>query len=360
MPTCQRANVPTCQRANLLTCERVVVVMSYRVTLLPGDGIGPEVTAAMKEVVAASGVDIQWDEIDVGLLAMEKGKPALPEEALKSLRRNKVGLKGPVTTPVGRGHVSVNVMLRKQLNLYANVRPIKSFRGVGARYENVDLVVVRENTEDVYAGVEHEVTPGVVECVKIITWEGSTRVAKYAFDYARRMGRQKITAVHKANIMKLSDGLFLKACQKVAKRYPDIQYEEAIVDAACMKLVMNPQAFDVLLCENLYGDIISDLCGGFIGGIGLAAGANIGEKGALFETVHGSAPDIAGKGIANPTAMILAAAMMLDYLGEHAAARRIRTALEQVIAQKRHVTPDIGGKATTMEMGTAVAQRVKE
>jgi isocitrate dehydrogenase (NAD+) len=250
-------------------------------------------------------------------------------------------------------------MLRKQLNLYANVRPIKSFRGIGSRYEDVDLVVVRENTEDVYAGVEHEVASGVVECVKIITWEGSTRVAKYAFDYARRMERKKITAVHKANIMKLSDGLFLKACQKVAQRYPDIQYEEVIVDAACMKLVMNPNAFDVVLCENLYGDIISDLCGGLIGGIGLAAGANIGEKGALFETVHGSAPDLAGKGLANPTAMILAAAMMLDYLGERAATRRIRAALEKVIVQKRYATPDIGGTATTMEMGEAVAKRVK-
>jgi isocitrate dehydrogenase (NAD+) len=239
------------------------------------------------------------------------------------------------------------------------VRPIKSFPSIHTRYENVDLVVVRENTEDVYAGVEHEVTPGVVECVKIITWEGSTRVAKFAFDYAQRMGRKKVTAVHKANIMKLSDGLFLKACQKVAKRYPDITYEEVIVDAACMKLVMNPNAFDVVLCENLYGDIISDLCGGLIGGIGLAAGANIGEKGALFETVHGSAPDIAGQGIANPTAMILASAMMLDHLKEHAAASRVRAALEKVIAQKKHVTPDIGGTATTMEMGEAVAKRMK-
>jgi isocitrate dehydrogenase (NAD+) len=333
--------------------------MAHRVTLLPGDGIGLEVTAAMKVVIAASGVDVQWDEIEVGMVSVEKGGVPLPDEVFKSLRRNKVGLKGPITTPVGRGYQSVNVLLRKQLNLYANVRPIKSFPGVHTRYEDVDIVVVRENTEDVYAGVEHEVTPGVVECVKIITWEGSTRVAKFAFDYAHRMGRRKVTAVHKANIMKLSDGLFLKACQKVAKRYPDITYEEVIVDAACMKLVMNPNAFDVVLCENLYGDIISDLCGGLIGGIGLAAGANVGEKGALFETVHGSAPDIAGKGIANPTAMILASAMMLDHLREHIAADGIRHALEKVIAQKKHTTPDIGGKGTTMAMGEAVARQVK-
>lgn len=333
--------------------------MAHRVTLLPGDGIGPEITAATRLVVSASGAPIEWEELQVGEGAVERSGTPLPQEVLRSLRRNEVGLKGPITTTVGRGFPSTNVALRKQLGLYANLRPIKSLPGVHAIYSNIDLVVVRENTEDLYAGVEHQVTHGVVECVKIITWEACKRIADFAFSYAARMGRTKVTAVHKANIMKLSDGLFLRACQKTAKRHPAIEYEEIIVDAACMKLVMSPDRFDVVLCENLYGDIISDLCGGLIGGIGLASGANFGRKRALFETVHGSAPDIAGQGIANPTAMILAAEMMLRYLGIVAAADKVHRAVETVLGQKRHITPDLGGRATTMQMAEAIAKRIQ-
>jgi isocitrate dehydrogenase (NAD+) len=327
-----------------------------KVTLLPGDGIGPEVTHAALRVVEAAGVDIQWEEIEVGAPAIIKHGTPLPPEAFKSLARTRVGLKGPIETPIGKGFPSANVTLRKELDLYSNLRPVQSLPAVKSRYADVDLVIVRENTEDLYAGVEHNVARGVVESVKVITWEGSTRIAKFAFEYAARMGRKRVTAAHKANIMKLSDGLFLSACRKVAKRYPKIRYDEAIVDALCMKLVLNPNQFDVLLCENLYGDIVSDLCAGFVGGLGMVPGANIGTRGALFEPVHGSAPDIAGKGIANPAAMILAGELLLHHLGEESAARRIRRALLKALSKKDALTPDIGGKGTTATF-TAVVLR---
>ncbi|HWP59389.1 MAG TPA: isocitrate/isopropylmalate dehydrogenase family protein [Candidatus Acidoferrales bacterium] len=328
--------------------------MAHRVTLMAGDGIGPEVTAAAVEVVEASGAKIVWDEVEVGASAVKKYGTPLPANVFTSLGKTKVGLKGPIETPIARGFPSANVALRKELNLYANLRPVKSLPGVKSRYENVDLVVVRENTESLYAGVEHTVAPGVVESVKIITWEACTRIAKFAFDYAARMGRKRVTAVHKANIMKLSDGLFLEAARKVAKRYPKIRYDEVIVDALCMKLVVNPNQFDLLLCENLYGDIVSDLCSGFVGGLGMAPGANIGLRGAVFEPVHGSAPDIAGKGIANPAAMILAAELMLQHLGERKAAAKIHRALLAALRTKKALTPDLGGKGTTRSFTDAI------
>ena len=332
--------------------------MVHRVTLMPGDGIGPEVTQAAVRVVEASGAKILWDRVDVGSSAVKRHGNPLPAEVFTSLAKTRVGLKGPIETPIAKGFPSANVALRKELNLYANLRPVKSLPGVKSRYDNVDLVVVRENTESLYAGVEHTVAPGVVESVKIITWEACTRISKFAFEYAERMRRKKITAVHKANIMKLSDGLFLQASRKIAKRYPRIHYDEVIVDALCMKLVVNPNQFDILLCENLYGDIVSDLCSGFVGGLGMAPGANIGARGAVFEPVHGSAPDIAGKGIANPAAMILAAELMLNHLDEARAAHKIHSALLSVLNRKRALTPDLGGKGTTETFTTAILRAI--
>jgi isocitrate dehydrogenase (NAD+) len=309
-------------------------------------------------VVEASGAKILWDKVEVGSSAVKRHGTPLPAEVFTSLTKTRVGLKGPIETPIAKGFPSANVALRKELNLYANLRPVKSLPGVKSRYDNVDLVVVRENTESLYAGVEHTVAPGVVESVKIITWEACTRIAKFAFEYAERMRRTRITAVHKANIMKLSDGLFLQASRKIAKRYPKIRYDEVIVDALCMKLVVNPNQFDILLCENLYGDIVSDLCSGFVGGLGMAPGANIGARGAVFEPVHGSAPDIAGKGIANPAAMILAAELMLHHLDETKAARKIRGALLTVLSHKKALTPDLGGKGTTETFTAAILRAI--
>ena len=277
---------------------------------------------------------------------------------LESIRRNKLALKGPTETPVGTGHRSVNVELRKTLDLYANLRPVKTLPGIKSRYDDVDLVVVRENTEDLYSGLEHVVVPGVVESLKIITEKASTRIARFAFDYARDHGRKRVTAVHKANIMKLSDGLFLDCCRAVAKGYPEVKYDEMIVDNTCMQLVLDPTRFDMLLLENLYGDIVSDLCAGFIGGLGMAPGANIGESGAVFEAVHGSAPDIAGKNLANPMALILSSAMMLDHIGETDAARRVRAAVHAVLAEGKKLTRDLGGTAGTTEIAEAIAGRV--
>jgi isocitrate dehydrogenase (NAD+) len=308
------------------------------------------------KVVEASGAKIQWDEIEVGAPAVKKHGTPLPVDVFTSLAKTKVGLKGPIETPIAKGFPSANVALRKELNLYANLRPVKTLPGVKSRYENVDLVVVRENTESLYAGVEHTVAPGVVESVKIITWVACRRIAKFAFEYAERMARKRITAVHKANIMKLSDGLFLEASRKIAKRHPKIRYDEVIVDALCMKLVVNPNQFDILLCENLYGDIVSDLCSGFVGGLGMAPGANIGSRGAVFEPVHGSAPDIAGKGVANPAAMIMAAELMLNYLGEKKAAIKIHKALLKVLKNKKVLTPDLGGRGSTETFTNSVLQ----
>jgi isocitrate dehydrogenase (NAD+) len=328
--------------------------MSHTVTLIPGDGIGPEVTEAVLRIIAVAGVSIEWLPYDAGLLALERHGTTLPLELLDSIRRTRVALKGPVTTPIGEGFTSVNVGLRKSLSLFANVRPVWSIEGVPSRYSDIDLVIVRENTEDLYSGLEHEVVPGVVESLKVITQDASMRIARFAFDYARRNARKSITAVHKANIMKLGDGLFLKCVRAVARENVDIPYNERIVDAVCMQLVINPHQFDLLVLPNLYGDIVSDLCAGLVGGLGVVPGANLGEDVAVFEAVHGSAPDIAGKNLANPTALLLSALMMLRHLDERAAADRIMQALGRVLAAGTVRTGDLGGSATTTEFTSAV------
>lgn len=316
------------------------------VTLIPGDGIGKEVTEAAVKVVNVSGAEIEWEVVLAGEEALKNTGSTLPEETIESIRKNRAALKGPVTTPIGGGFRSVNVGLRQALGLYANIRPVKTINGIKSRYEDVDLVIVRENTEDLYAGVEHMVGENAAESIKIITREASERIANCAFELAVREGRRKVTAVHKANIMKCTDGLFLNCARKIAANYPDIEYEEVIVDAMCMKLVISPEKYDVLVMPNLYGDILSDLGAGLVGGLGITAGGNIGSIAALFEPVHGSAPDIAGKGIANPTAQLMASAMLLDYLGENIAAEKIRNAVEQAILYGAG-TPDIGGRDTT-------------
>lgn len=330
----------------------------YTVTLIPGDGIGPEVSAAAVRVLSATGVEFEWQTEIAGACAVGEHGSALPERVLDSIRRNKVALKGPTETPVGTGHRSVNVALRKQLDLYANLRPLRTLPGVETRFEDVDVVVVRENTEDLYSGLEHVVVPGVVESLKIITERASTNIALFAFAYALEHGRERVTAVHKANIMKLSDGLFLDCCRRVAQEYPQITYDEMIIDNTCMQLVLDPTRFDTLLLENLYGDIVSDLCAGLVGGLGLAPGANFGDELAVFEAVHGSAPDIAGKNLANPIALILSSAMMLEHLGEKDAARRLRKAVNTVLSEGKTLTRDLGGTAGTTEIAEAIAARV--
>jgi len=329
-------------------------ILRHKITLIPGDGIGPEVTGATISVLRATGFEAEWETFVVGAEALSRFGDPLPENLIDSIKRNKIALKGPVATPIGTGFVSSNVRLRKALDLYANLRPIKSLKGVPSRYENIDLIVVRENTEDLYSGLEHEVVPGVVESLKIITDKASRRIAKFAFEYARREGRKKITAVHKANIMKLSDGLFLRCFREVAEDYPEITADDLIVDNTCMQLVINPTQFDMLLLENLYGDIVSDLCAGLIGGLGVAPGANIGEEIAVFEAVHGAAPNIAGRGIANPTALLLSAVLMLKNLNERERALRIQAALEKVLAEGKVLTRDLGGQATTLDFTEAI------
>ncbi|HEV2800669.1 MAG TPA: isocitrate dehydrogenase (NAD(+)) [Pyrinomonadaceae bacterium] len=328
--------------------------MKHTITLIPGDGIGPEVTAAVVRIIEAAGVEVAWETHYAGAQALEKFGETLPADLLESIQRNKVALKGPITTPVGKGFTSVNVGLRKALDLYANLRPVRALPNVPSRYPELDLVVVRENTEDLYSGIEHVVVPGVVESIKVITEKASTRIARYAFEYARREGRKKVTAVHKANIMKLSDGLFLDCFRNVAKDYPEVEADDKIVDNACMQLVMRPEQFDIMLLENLYGDIVSDLCAGLIGGLGLVPGANIGERGAVFEAVHGSAPDIAGQGIANPTALLQSGLLMLRHLGERDAAQKIEQAMLKVFSEGTARTRDIGGHAGTMEFAEAI------
>jgi len=329
--------------------------MRHKVTLLPGEGIGPEVSRATRRILEAAGVQIDWDEIDARAAAgSADAGSVLNEKAVESVRRNGVGLKGPMATAVAGGARSVNVALRKTLDLYANLRPVKNLPGLKSRFENIDLVIVRENTEDLYSGLEHEVVPGVVESLKIITEKASTRIARFAFEYAKKEGRKKIHAIHKANIMKLSDGLFLKSIRVVAAEFPEVEYKEMIVDNACMQAVLNPQQFDVLLLPNLYGDVMSDLAAGLVGGLGVVPSGNIGDHGALFEAVHGTAPDIEGKGLANPTALLMSSILMLDYLGERSAARRIETALETVYSEKKHTTKDVGGPAGTDEFTDAV------
>ncbi len=330
----------------------------HRVTCIPGDGIGPEIMAATKVAVAATGVDIEWVEVEAGAGVMDRFGTPLPQSVIASIRETKVALKGPITTPVGSGFRSVNVGLRKELDLYANLRPAASRNSVRSRYENVDLIVVRENTEDLYAGVEHRVGLDAAESIKIITRRGSERIARFAFEYARREGRRKVTAVHKANIMKLTDGLFLEVAGQVAAEYPDIEFEDRIVDNMSMQLVQKPELYDVLLCPNLYGDILSDLCAGLVGGLGVAPGANIGEEAAVFEPVHGSAPKYAGLDKANPTALILSAVLLLKHIGEAAAARALYEGVRAVIRDGRRVTYDLGGTAGTREMGEAVAEQV--
>src|SRR5687768_13631486 len=331
----------------------------HRITLIPGDGIGPEVASNVVRIIEASGVDIQWETHYAGAQALEKFGETLPQDLLDSILQNKIALKGPITTPVGKGFTSVNVGLRKALDLYANLRPVWNLPSVPSRFSGVDLIIVRENTEDLYAGLEHTVVPGVVESLKIITEKASTRIAEFAFEQARRRGRKRVTAVHKANIMKLSDGLFLECASKVAAKYPDIQFDDRIVDAACMHLVMHPERLDVLLLPNLYGDIVSDLCAGLVGGLGVVPAANLGENGVgVFEAVHGTAPDIAGKDIANPTALLLSAVLMLQHLGEDVKADAIVAALKRTL-ESGHVTPDLGGSASTTSFADAICRELE-
>jgi isocitrate dehydrogenase (NAD+) len=334
--------------------------VKHTITLIPGDGIGPEVAGAVVKIVETAGLEVEWESHLAGVLALERHGSTLPAELLDSIARNRVALKGPVTTPVGGGFTSVNVGLRKALDLYANLRPVWNIPAVPSRYENVDLVIVRENTEDLYSGLEHEVVPGVVESLKIITEHASTRIARFAFEHARKYGRKRVTAVHKANIMKMGDGLFLRCVRAVATEYPDIQCDDRIVDAACMALVMNPSQFDVLVMPNLYGDIVSDLCAGLVGGLGVVPGANIGTQAAVFEAVHGSAPDIADQNLANPTALLLSGLLMLDYIGEHERAERIRAALGRVLTAGTVRTHDLGGAASTTEFTDAVCREVEK
>jgi isocitrate dehydrogenase (NAD+) len=328
------------------------------VTLLPGDGIGPEITASVTSILDAAGANLTWERHAAGEESIKLSGMPLPPATLASIQRTRVCLKGPVGTPIGKGFKSVNVTLRQTLDLYANLRPVKNVPGVPARYGDLDLIVVRENTESLYSGIEHVVVPGVVESIKIITEKASTRIARFAFEFARAHGRRKVTIVHKANIMKLSDGLFLDSCRNVGAGYGDIEVNDVIVDAACMKLVMNPKQFDILLLDNLYGDIISDLASGLVGGLGVTPGANLGETCAVFESVHGSAPDIAGKGIANPTALLLSAVMMLRHLEDEASAARVEKALFAALEEGTARTRDVGGTATTDTFTRSVVSRL--
>ena len=333
--------------------------MKHKITLIPGDGIGPEVTKPTLAIIKAAGVEVQWETHLAGAEALKKHGTTIPKSLMDSFEKNRVALKGPVTTPVGEGFASVNVALRQAFNLYANLRPIKNLPGVKARYQGIDLFVVRENTEGLYSGIEHEVVPGVVESLKIMTEKACTRIAKFAFEFARANGRKKIAAVHKANIMKLSDGLFLDCARKVSKGYKSIGFSDVIVDNACLQLVLDPWQFDTLLMENLYGDILSDLAAGLVGCLGVVPGANLGDHHALFETVHGSAPDIKGKNIANPSAMIQAAVMMLRHISEKAAANRIGLALDRILIRGEVLTRDLGGTAPTTKFAEAIIREIE-
>jgi len=332
----------------------------HDIVLIPGDGIGPEITKVAVEIIDATGVDIKWHEVYAGESALCEFGDTLPHETLATIRKYKIALKGPLTTPIGEGYQSVNLRIRKALDLYANLRPIKKFKGIETPFDDIDIIIVRENTEDLYSGLEHIVVPGVVESLKIITERASRRIAKFAYSVAEKWNRKKVTAVHKANIMKLSDGLFLKTVREEAVHHPEIEYNELIVDNAAMQMVMNPSQFDILLTENLYGDIFSDLAAGLVGGLGLAPGSNIGDEIAVFEAVHGSAPDIAGKNIANPIAITLAGALMLDWIGEAEAAQLIRKAIEDVLSEGKVKTRDLGGDATTTEMGKEIIRKMEE
>jgi isocitrate dehydrogenase (NAD+) len=328
--------------------------MAHKVTLIPGDGIGPEVTAAAVRILEATGVKFEWESFAAGADAYAKYHEYIPKELTESIERTRVALKGPVTTPIGGGFSSINVQLRKQFELFCNFRPIRNLPGVTTRYPGVDLIIIRENTEGLYSGIEHEVVPGVVESIKVITEKASTRISRWAFEYARKFGRKKVHAIHKANIMKLSDGLFIRCSRNISKEYPEISYGEHIVDNTCMQLVTNPYQYDMLLMENLYGDIVSDLCAAFVGGLGLVPGANFGTACAIFEAVHGSAPDIAGKGVANPTAVLRSGILMLRHLDEQDAANQVKYAVHAVYREGKHITRDMGGTASTSEFSDAV------
>ena len=332
--------------------------MSHKVTLIPGDGIGPEVTAAAVRILEATGVKFEWESYAAGADAYAKYHEYIPKDLTESIERTRVALKGPVTTPIGGGFSSINVQLRKQFELYCNFRPIRNLPGVPTRYPGVDLIIIRENTEGLYSGIEHEVVPGVVESIKIITEKASTRISRWAFEYARKFGRKKIHAIHKANIMKLSDGLFIRCSRNISKEYPEIGYGEHIVDNTCMQLVTNPYQYDMLLLENLYGDIVSDLCAAFVGGLGLVPGANLGTECAIFEAVHGSAPDIAGKDLANPTAMLQSAVLMLHHIHEKETAELVQAALERVYSEGKFLTRDVGGTSGTVAFADAVIAAV--
>ena len=332
--------------------------MAHKVTLIPGDGIGPEITESVVRVIEAANVDIEWDRQLAGIPAVQEFGVSVPDQLLDSVKTNIVALKGPLTTLVGKGFRSANVTLRKTLDLYANLRPVKSIGGVPSRFTKVDLIIVRENTEDLYSGIENLISPGVTQAIKVVTEKASQRISKYAFEYARKQGRKKVTLVHKANIMKISDGLFLNSFEQVSKDYPDIKAEDKIVDSLCMNLVMDPTRFDVLLLGNMFGDIVSDLAAGLVGGLGVVPGANLGDEYAVFEAVHGSAPDIAGKNLANPTALIFSALMMLRHLGEDRAADRIWKSMVVTLAEGKHLTRDLGGTCSTSEFTDELVKEV--
>ena len=335
---------------------RIIARVAHQITLIPGDGVGPEVTAATVRAVEATGVTIEWEVVNAGARALAETGSLLPDSVLQSLERTRVGLKGPVATPIGGGHQSVNVALRKRLDLFVNFRPVRMMPGLKSRFQDlpIDLIIFRENTEDLYSGIEHEVVPGVVESLKVITRNASTRIARATFEYARREGRKKVTAVHKANIMKMSDGLFLTCCRESAAQFPEVEYNELIVDNCCMQLVMRPETFDLLVLPNLYGDIVSDLTAGLVGGLGIVPGANLGESCAVFEAVHGTAPDIVGKGLANPTALMQSAVLMLAHVGEREASQRLQKSLHDVYRKGKSLTGDVGGSASTLQFTEAV------
>ena len=330
----------------------------YNITLIPGDGIGPEVSKAAKHVVDATGLDINWEIVNAGEKVFEDTGVLVPDEVYENIEKNKIVLKGPITTPVGSGFRSINVMLRKKYDLYSNVRPVRSLPGIDTPFKEIDLVIFRENTEGLYAGIEQELSDGTCEAIKRITRDASIRIAEEAFEYAKNNNKKKVAVVHKANIMKLADGLFLNCVRDVSQAYPDIELQEVIVDNMCMQLVMNPHQFEVIVTTNLYGDILSDLCAGLVGGLGLVPGANIGKDISIFEAVHGSAPDIAGKNLANPTALILSSAMMLNHIGETDKAEAIIKAVTKTISEGKVLTRDLGGKATTDEITEAIIKNI--
>ena len=361
MPTIMKQNRSGATVSSPVTEVRRPVRQLHRVVLIPGDGIGPEVAEATVRVVEATGISVEWEWVELNSQTITESGGALPKTVLDALGRIRVALKGPVGTPIGGGFQSVNLALRKKLNLFANFRPVRSIPGLMTRYSDVliDLVIFRENTESLYSGLEHRVAPGVVESLKVITRRASLRIARSAFAFARREGRRRVTAIHKANILKLSDGLFLRCCRRVAREYPEIQYDELIVDNTAMQLVTRPETLDVLLTPNLYGDILSDLAAGLVGGLGIVPGANLGESHAVFEAVHGSAPDIAGKGIANPTGLMQSAVLLLSHLGEKTAAERLHAAIYKVYATRRSLTPDVGGSASTSAFTDAVVRNLE-